>query len=674
VAEKTVPSQLGRFRIDRLIGRGGAGVVYRAYDPKLGRTVALKAIAPAAGEDPTQVERLYREAKACASLQHPAIVTVHDVDEIDGIVFIVMEYLEGESLSAAIQDPTLTLGTRLDMLAQIATALDYAHQLGIVHRDVKPRNVQVLPNRRNIKLLDFGLASVPQADGLTISGTVMGTPYYMSPEQLQGARVDFRTDIYSCGALGYELLTGRRPFEGATVTEVMLKAMTDEPPAMNIAGTTDYQEVEQIIARALAKPAAERFASAQEMAAHIRMFLERHPDDLSIAPIPVSADTIDYLPISSDQNIPANDATPPPITDSGGTRPVYRPEDDVPEPPPPTPGPRYSVAQLAALFAALLIVAGLFGWARLRLKPLVPGPTSAYPPPSGVAPGEQTGIGTGRTPANEKTPTPTVDVDRPPVAVVTLPAKPSTDAGKGNSGPGRSAEIKSIPGDAINNSPSPTTVQPTAKALFSLAAGAAHSESGVAGASATLPVGLKYRLVYRRRPDPKKVRCDEAAGERDAEPQTEFHSGDCLRFVFQSNLDGYLFIAQQGSSGTWSTLFPDPAIVGGNHLVRRMEEYTVPGNIWFEFDDTRGEEHVFVFLSKKPLEQMSGALTAVARAEPLDNSVIERLKGRINSRDLILERPPQPSGAGDQSELATYVVNKASDGEALSRLITLIHK
>jgi len=248
------------------------GEVYKAFDPSLERTVALKTILPDA-ENPMFLERLYREAKACGRLRHPGIVTVHDLGEVDGVVFIAMEYLEGRSLAAAINDGRLSFEHKIEILIQMLAALHYAHLQGVIHRDIKPSNALLLTDG-SVKLLDFGLARVTRAESLTQSGSVMGTPHYMSPEQMKGQHVDARTDVYSTGIVAYELLTRRRAFDGDRITTVMLKVLSEPPPPMDTAWSRAFPEIERIVNRAIAKSANDRYETADEMKHALEAFIQ----------------------------------------------------------------------------------------------------------------------------------------------------------------------------------------------------------------------------------------------------------------------------------------------------------------------------------------------------------------------------------------------------------------
>jgi serine/threonine-protein kinase len=193
MGQGSIPETIGRFRIEAVLGRGGMGEVYRALDPTLQRIVAVKTVRPDLAR-PEHLERLMREAQACARLSHPNIVTVFDAGQADGVVFIAMEFLQGENLSDVLTKRVLPADEKIRILTKVLDALQHAHSLDIVHRDIKPSNIHVQAGGA-IKLMDFGIARVLTADTLTASGNVLGTPHYASPEQLQGHTIDRRTDI-----------------------------------------------------------------------------------------------------------------------------------------------------------------------------------------------------------------------------------------------------------------------------------------------------------------------------------------------------------------------------------------------------------------------------------------------------------------------------------------------
>jgi serine/threonine-protein kinase len=229
---------LGHYRVGALIGAGGMGTVYRATDTKLGRDVALKVLPPEMARDPDRLARFQREARAVAALNHPHIVTLHSVEEADGVHFLTMELVEGQPLDQLIPPGGLPVARIVEIGGALADALAAAHEKGIVHRDLKPGNVMITNDGR-VKVLDFGLAKHRQAAdpaGVTVTlaahteaGVVMGTPAYMSPEQVAGRAVDYRTDIFSLGALLYELATGRRPFRSDSVAGLMAAILRDAP-------------------------------------------------------------------------------------------------------------------------------------------------------------------------------------------------------------------------------------------------------------------------------------------------------------------------------------------------------------------------------------------------------------------------------------------------------------
>ena len=240
------------------------GVVFKAHDPLIGRLVALKTITASVADDPSLVQRFWREAKAAGALQHANIVTIHDVGEADGVPFIAMEYLEGESLAAQIsRGAPVALTEKVGYLVQTCRALQYAHRRGVIHRDIKPANI-VLTVEGVIKVVDFGIARVSDASH-THTGTLLGTLGYMSPQQIRGKRADGLSDIWSVGVVLYELLTGRRPFKGGNQADLMLSILQDEPvPLSDALGGCPYQLV-TISRRALARNEANRYQSMEEM-------------------------------------------------------------------------------------------------------------------------------------------------------------------------------------------------------------------------------------------------------------------------------------------------------------------------------------------------------------------------------------------------------------------------
>jgi tetratricopeptide (TPR) repeat protein len=265
--------QFGSYQLGNLLGAGGMGEVYAAHDPRLRRDVAIKVVHADLAADPQRFQRLQREARAAAALNHPNILAIHDIGTHEGIPYIVMERVLGETLAEQLNHDRLPLDRALDIGAQIADALAAAHARGVLHRDLKPANVMLTAEGR-VKVLDFGLAKMlaPEATAdtatttrttlITRPGQVFGTPLYMAPEQLLGEAGDHRADIYSLGVILFELVTGRRPYEGRDFAELALRKLGDRPPSPGDLDSSVPLEVCQLITRCLAKVPSERPASA----------------------------------------------------------------------------------------------------------------------------------------------------------------------------------------------------------------------------------------------------------------------------------------------------------------------------------------------------------------------------------------------------------------------------
>src|SRR5262245_44287775 len=274
--------RIGKYRILGQVGRGGMGTVYRAHDPILDRTVALKVISGEAGLTDELRARFFREAQACAKLSHQNIITVHDLGEEDGHLFIVMEYLEGEELKQLIgQRRPLPLPTKVDLMVQVCAGLDYAHQKGVIHRDIKPGNIFVLKSGA-VKILDFGIARLVSANtGLTRTGLIMGTLRYMSPEQARG-RVDQRSDVFSAGAVFYELLTGRVPFPGEDPMEILEQLRSAEPAPIAQLEPSVPPDLVAVVDQALRKDPEARFPSFEEMRTALEPIRQRLEEQLGV--------------------------------------------------------------------------------------------------------------------------------------------------------------------------------------------------------------------------------------------------------------------------------------------------------------------------------------------------------------------------------------------------------
>ena len=272
MSSATTPTKIGRYQILERVGRGGMGVLYRGHDPILDREVAIKVMLADFSEDTEQMRpRFYREAKAVARLQHRNIVTIFEFAEENHQPHIVMEFLRGLPLSARMeQDPPLTLDDKLDVVAQLCSGLGYAHTQGIVHRDVKPANVFVLEDG-TVKLLDFGIAKLATST-LTRQGDVLGSAPYMSPEQVAGTQdLDGRSDVWSTGVLLFELLTGKKPFDGGALTTVIMGIMKTEPPPIDQLVPGMPKAVVEVVARALHKDRDRRYQTAEELGRELQL-------------------------------------------------------------------------------------------------------------------------------------------------------------------------------------------------------------------------------------------------------------------------------------------------------------------------------------------------------------------------------------------------------------------
>ncbi len=265
------PSQISRYEILGELGRGDMGVVYKARDPLIERLVALKTIAVElrGAEAVAFRQRFFREARSAGGLNHPNIVTIHDVGESEDVAYIAMEFLGGRSLREILDSGTvLPIATIIDIAAQVAEGLAFAHRVAIVHRDIKPANIMVLENGV-VKITDFGIASLPSGTR-TIAGTVFGSPWYISPERLRGERADGRSDIFSLGAVLHEMLTGLPPFTGADLDSLFAQILNVMPAAPSARNRNIPPAVDAIVAKAMAKSVEDRFRDADAMAAALR--------------------------------------------------------------------------------------------------------------------------------------------------------------------------------------------------------------------------------------------------------------------------------------------------------------------------------------------------------------------------------------------------------------------
>lgn len=277
--ERRVPLTIGRFLIRGVLGRGGMGEVFLAHDPRLDRDVALKLLPVELANDPVRRERFLVEARAAAALNHPHITTIHEIGQAAGRDYIALEYVEGRTIQELLATRRLPRTEFVNLAVQLAEALEYAHQHGIVHCDIKPANVMV-NSLGQAKLLDFGLAKIAHLrllEGTRGAGDIVGTPGAMSPEQARGQPLDFRSDVFSFGSVLYEMAAGAPAFSGATALETMDAVVNDAPPALEPLRPDLPPALIAVLNRTLAKDPRQRPQSMTLVAAELRRF-RRHGD------------------------------------------------------------------------------------------------------------------------------------------------------------------------------------------------------------------------------------------------------------------------------------------------------------------------------------------------------------------------------------------------------------
>ncbi|MBW1723067.1 MAG: protein kinase [Deltaproteobacteria bacterium] len=272
------PGRIGRYEIIGELGKGAMGLVYKALDPKINRLLAIKTIRFSDEFDEDVIheikERFFREAEIAGRLSHPSIVTIYDVGEEGDLTYMVMEYLEGEDLEKYIERSTLLPFRKvLDVVARVAEALEFAHRAEVIHRDIKPANIMLLKNG-GVKVTDFGIAKAISSSR-TKTGVILGTPNYMSPEQIMGQKIDYRSDIFSLGVLFFQLLTGKTPFHGDNLSSLLYQITQVKHPSVREYNPRIPRVCDQILDRALAKDPKERFSGAGEMAKYLRLILAR---------------------------------------------------------------------------------------------------------------------------------------------------------------------------------------------------------------------------------------------------------------------------------------------------------------------------------------------------------------------------------------------------------------
>jgi tRNA A-37 threonylcarbamoyl transferase component Bud32 len=318
---------VGRYRIIRFLGAGAMGEVYLAEDPHIERKLAIKTVRLEGGR-PQDIEdrkrRLLREARAAGRLLHPNVVTLFDTGEHEGLLYLAFEFVEGQDLASRIEEgPPPSLREVLRIIGQVADALDYAHRQGIVHRDIKPSNI-LLDTTGKVKVADFGIAKVAgQNTELTVVGSVMGSPQYLSPEQIRGEELDGRSDIFSLGVVLYELLSGRRPFDGETITTLVYQILHKDPSISEL--RTIPLRLEQLLHHMLAKDREERIATAEMVAEELAAIGRELPEAVLAAPAAAVTQELDSTRVIPSRAMPASPA-------AAGTAPAVQGQPAAPQP------------------------------------------------------------------------------------------------------------------------------------------------------------------------------------------------------------------------------------------------------------------------------------------------------------------------------------------------------
>ena len=294
-----IGQRIGRYKILSLLGAGGMGEVYLAQDKRLGRKVALKLLKQSLIQDAERVRRFEQEARSASALNHPNILTIHEISEADELQFIATEFVEGQTLRQRLKDARMTVQEAIGVATQVASALNAAHSARIIHRDIKPENIMLRPDGL-VKVLDFGLAkltassteldsqTITPAKNSTVPGMVMGTARYMSPEQARGLEVDERTDIFSLGVVIYEMMTGRAPFSGDTPSDVMAAILHHEPVPLTEFAPDAPKELESIVSKALCKDRDERYQVIKDLQVDLTSLMQQ-PESPKVIEEPHSA-------------------------------------------------------------------------------------------------------------------------------------------------------------------------------------------------------------------------------------------------------------------------------------------------------------------------------------------------------------------------------------------------
>jgi serine/threonine-protein kinase len=464
-------SSVGRYRIEKFLGAGAMGEVYLALDPQIDRKLAIKTVRLAGRpqEIDERKKRLLREARAAGRLMHPNVVTLFDAGEAEGLLYLAFEFVEGTDLGARLEaGERPSLRQVLRIVRQAAEALEYAHGQGIVHRDIKPSNI-LLDASGRVKVADFGIAKMAgQSTELTVAGSVMGSPQYLSPEQVRGEDLDGRSDLFSLGVVFYELLSGQRPFNGETITTLVYQILHVEPPPVSELRAVPPR-LEELLRRMLAKDRDDRIATAGEVARELAFIEGELTEETLSAPAGSAA-------FEATKLLPRTSAAPPPVLRSTrGTVPasppttpsVPPPQAVTPPPPPVFPAPAatsnrsllWALVAAAALFVVLGAVAG--GWyffLRPRLPAEAPAQTAQSSPPAAQPAAAPSGATGTAAPVISSAPSQAPAPISPPPAPVVKPKPPESGSATGTPPAGQSA-VPSRPRDVPSVPPAAPPVE-----------------------------------------------------------------------------------------------------------------------------------------------------------------------------------------------------------------------
>jgi serine/threonine-protein kinase len=423
----TLPARIGRYRILELLGQGAMGVVYRGRDEGLDRDVAVKVIRGESLDDGSRAQFL-KEARAAARLQHPGIVTVYELGEEAGAPFLAMELLEGQDLQHAMRGGALAQPERaLAVVEQVLAALGHAHARGIVHRDMKPSNV-FLHLGTHAKILDFGVARL--GEGMTMTGRVVGTPHYMSPEQIRADRVDGRADLFSTALMFYEMVTGAKAYRPGSAVAIMYQIVHEDADLSRLPATPRGAALLAVLRRALARDREQRFPDAASLLAALVAAVREHPEPAA-APPPVAA----TAPSVPRQDL-CFDSPAAPDLDLAYTPTAVEP----------APAPAGRGAIVAAMVASALLAAGVIGWWRARQAPAPLVGASIGPLPTVLPPGASA----------EPAPEPSL-----PIALETATALPTTAPSQPPSAPPVTSLAAITPPPPVSITTTPPSARPT---------------------------------------------------------------------------------------------------------------------------------------------------------------------------------------------------------------------